>query len=148
MATFLVVDDDPYMLETASVMLELAGHEVLRAGSGEAALKLCAEPNRAIHLVLTDIEMPLMNGPELAARLYSLIPHVAIVFMTAHCGQAPVQGMPVGGMPVPGKDVFGGHCIIRKPFTAAELRKHMETVLPYAAARQSVQLDYLQPLIS
>jgi CheY-like chemotaxis protein len=115
MATLLIVDDDPFILETASMMLELAGYEVLRAESGQAALRLCAEVHGPIHLLLTDIEMPLMNGPELAARLFNLIPHIAIVFMTAHHGQ----------LRMPGQDAFGGYGIIRKPFTAAQLRQEM-----------------------
>jgi two-component system cell cycle sensor histidine kinase/response regulator CckA len=115
MATLLIVDDDPFILETASMMLELAGYEILRADSGHAALRLCAEPHDPIDLLLTDIEMPLMNGPELAARLFKLIPHLAIVFMTAHHGQ----------LRLPNQNAFGGYGIIRKPFTAAQLRQEM-----------------------
>ena len=119
MATLLIVDDDPFILETASMMLELAGYDILRANSGQAALKLCAGAQGPIHLLLTDIEMPLINGFELAARLFNLMPRIAIVFMTAHHGL----------LRMPNQDAFGGYGMIRKPFTAAELRQEVSTHL-------------------
>lgn len=119
MSTLLVVDDDSEMLEAASMMLEFAGYDVLTAGSGYAALKLCEEHSE-IDLVLTDIDMPEMNGMELADRLSGLTRHVAIVLMTAHPVETPHARATRSSRE---------YRILRKPFGAAELREQMAYAL-------------------
>jgi CheY-like chemotaxis protein len=63
----LVVDDDPDARELVSLVLEQAGAEVTRAGDGLTALRVASE--RQPDLVITDIEMPRMDGVELARQL-------------------------------------------------------------------------------
>jgi CheY-like chemotaxis protein len=63
----LVVDDDPDALELFSLVLEQAGAEVTRADNGLTALQVVSE--RHPDLVITDIEMPRMNGVELTRQL-------------------------------------------------------------------------------
>ncbi|MBZ5726680.1 MAG: response regulator [Acidobacteriia bacterium] len=117
--TLLVVDDDSEMRETASMMLECAGYDVLTAGSGKAALRLCEEHSE-IDLVLTDFDMPMMNGLELANRLSGLTRPIAIVLMTAH---------PVETLRTPDTHSSREFRILRKPFTSAELREEMAHAL-------------------
>jgi two-component system chemotaxis response regulator CheY len=63
----LVVDDDPDARELFSLVLEQAGAEVTRAGDGLTALRVVSE--RQPDLVITDIEMPRMDGVELTRQL-------------------------------------------------------------------------------
>jgi CheY-like chemotaxis protein len=63
----LIVDDDPDARELFSMVLEQAGAEVTRAGDGLSALKVASE--RQPDLVITDIEMPRMDGVELTRQL-------------------------------------------------------------------------------
>jgi len=78
----LVVDDLPLVLNVVTRMLHLHGYNVLPAANGWAALRICyAEPG-PIHLLLTDIDMPDMDGLELARCLRSHRPEVPVLFMT------------------------------------------------------------------
>src|SRR6185437_10609332 len=70
MATVLIVDDDPDVLDALSAVIASAGHVVERAGSGLAALDIL-DLDRSLELLLTDVIMPGLNGLNLArmARL-------------------------------------------------------------------------------
>jgi signal transduction histidine kinase/ActR/RegA family two-component response regulator len=66
-ATILVVDDEPLLRHAFTRVLERAGHRVLRAEHGRAALELLR--NERVDLVITDVTMPVMDGVEFAAVL-------------------------------------------------------------------------------
>ncbi|HEB83670.1 MAG TPA: response regulator [Bacteroidetes bacterium] len=66
--TVLLVDDDPNILETSGMMLSALGYTVLKAISGQEALKLWQESDQ-VDIVLTDLTMPDMDGREVLARL-------------------------------------------------------------------------------
>jgi DNA-binding NtrC family response regulator len=83
MHTILVVDDEPGVRSLARDTLELSGYSVLDAGDGEEALRLeeqCAEP---IHLLLTDIVMPGLTGPQLAEKFIMRRPQARLLYMSA-----------------------------------------------------------------
>jgi CheY-like chemotaxis protein len=82
MANVLVVDDEPSLLRLVIMILKENGHTVLSASSGVEALMLYSSYRSEIHLVLTDVQMPGMNGIELARRLRALNPSVKIVLMS------------------------------------------------------------------
>jgi CheY-like chemotaxis protein len=82
MANVLVVDDEPSLLRLVIMILKENGHTVLSASSGVEALMLYSSYQSEVHLVLTDIQMPGMNGIELARRLRALNPSVKIVLMS------------------------------------------------------------------
>src|SRR5215208_1189379 len=69
MPTVLVVDDDDSVREYMARVLEDQGYRVLLASNGLEALHLVARHSPAIHLVVSDVLMPIMSGPELAACL-------------------------------------------------------------------------------
>jgi len=102
MATILVADDEPLMLELVSMILERAGYQVVRASNGLEALLLYESYAARIDLVLTDIEMPQMNGVEMARRILTTHPGSKVVFMT---------GGPPGEIALP-----EGCPLVRKPF--------------------------------
>jgi two-component system, cell cycle sensor histidine kinase and response regulator CckA len=82
--TILVVDDDPNVLSLAVDILETARYTVLSTTDSRHALRLVRTHAKPIHLLLTDVTMPLMNGLQLAAEVQALRPEVKIVFMSAY----------------------------------------------------------------
>jgi len=67
-ADLLVVDDDPDLAESLAALLEAEGHEVRTARNGQEGLELVAQ--RQPDLVLLDVEMPFLNGPEMSYRMF------------------------------------------------------------------------------
>ena len=78
--TILIVDDEPLILETMGMMLELDGHTVEVASDGEAALKKLAIHN--FDIVFTDFTMPKMSGNLLAIAIKKKTPQQIIVMVT------------------------------------------------------------------
>jgi signal transduction histidine kinase len=78
----LVVDDEPDVRSIVGDMLELEGHHVLLASSADEALALVAEA--APDVLLTDVLMPGMRGPELARAVVERHPDVRVVLMSSH----------------------------------------------------------------
>ena len=82
--TILVVEDQPATAQITRILLESWGYHVLEAHSAEEALSIFAKDGHAIHLVLTDVIMPGMNGAELAAALLQIRADLRIVFMSGY----------------------------------------------------------------
>lgn len=80
--TILVVEDEEVILSLAQRILEEYGYEVLIAQSPGDALILVERRSEPIHLLLTDVVMPVMNGRELALRLEGLRPGIKTLFMS------------------------------------------------------------------
>ncbi|MEO5939770.1 MAG: response regulator [Candidatus Limnocylindrales bacterium] len=121
----LVVDDEPVVRAFVARALTLAGMEVAVAASGREALRLVAEDRVRPAVLVTDIEMPLMTGVELAARLLALRPALRIVMMTGD----PERAAAARGHP----SIVDR--VLMKPMRAAEL---VEAVRP-AAERAPVR---------
>ncbi|KYG98453.1 response regulator [Bradyrhizobium sp. DOA1] len=100
--TVLVVDDDPAVLDVVVDMLEELGCEVLSAQGGADALDRL-EHNEKISILITDINMPGMDGHELAERARRVRPELKVLQLS---GREPRRG----GLPM-----------IRKPFSFEEL---------------------------
>jgi two-component system cell cycle sensor histidine kinase/response regulator CckA len=81
-ATVLVVDDDPNMLEVVREILEAQGHRVLKAISGEEALRVAEAHPGPIALLVADVVMPGLSGPEVAGRLRATRPGTKVLFMS------------------------------------------------------------------
>lgn len=79
--TILVVDDDTALRELIEVILARAGYRVLAAPDGGAALKI-ARTVAAVDLLITDLEMPGIDGSELASRFYAIHPSTPVLFIT------------------------------------------------------------------
>ncbi len=80
----LVVDDDPGVREVASKVLARAGYHVLQAGEGAEALRVARAHDGPLHLLLTDVVMPGMNGRELAERISEERPETRLLYMSAY----------------------------------------------------------------
>ena len=82
--TVLIVEDEGAVRELASEFMKSAGYTVLAAQDGEEALALVARSEEQIQILLTDVVMPNMRGPELAKRLKALHPDLKVVYMSGY----------------------------------------------------------------
>jgi len=109
--TILLVEDDEDVRMAVSDMLKIAGYTVQEACDGMEALQSLQTISPPPSLVLTDVMMPRMTGPQLAKQIYALMPAVQILYMSGYTDSILE---PVGGRPL---------AFIRKPFTAKELTR-------------------------
>jgi two-component system cell cycle sensor histidine kinase/response regulator CckA len=112
-ATLLLVDDEPAMRSTLRRLLKHSGYGVREAADGIEALDVWREHRQEIALVIADVRMPNMGGPELFARLRAERPDVRLVLMTADDD---------------GRASHSGH-VLRKPFSVEQLVGLVERVL-------------------
>ena len=80
----LVVEDEDEVRRFVHYMLRSAGYIVVEALDPAAALAICGKPDEVIDLVLTDVVMPNISGPELAERLRAMRPDLKILFMSGY----------------------------------------------------------------
>ena len=114
-ARILIVDDDPDVLEiTCRFLREFASYEVLSALGPVRALEII-KSRPSIDLVIADIEMPEMRGPELLQKVRQISPGTASMLISGFVSDP--ENLPLG---VP---------FLQKPFTFAELQSKVEEVL-------------------
>lgn len=106
----LVVEDDPRVLASTTAALAELGHRPIDCGDPLRALGLI-EADGDIDLIVTDVLMPRLTGPELVAQITARHPAMSVLFVTGYAGDAG------------GAEEFGGHNVLRKPFTIAALER-------------------------
>jgi CheY-like chemotaxis protein len=109
--TVLVVENDEAVLRYTRKILESYGYKVLHAIDGEAALSVANETRYAFQVLLTDIIMPGINGPELAKKLRAMHPSCRTLFMSGYGDSVVLQHGVAGDVPN----------MIQKPFTPKDL---------------------------
>ncbi|HNT37082.1 MAG TPA: response regulator, partial [bacterium] len=82
--TILLVEDEPAILNLAQMMIERWGYRVLAASTPTEAMQLAQEHAGGIHLLITDVIMPEMNGRDLARSLHSSQPEIRTLFMSGY----------------------------------------------------------------
>ena len=82
--TILLVEDEPAILEVTRIMLDSFGYSVLAASTPSEAIQLAEVHAGTIHLLVTDVVMPEMNGKELATSLQSIYPDLKCLFMSGY----------------------------------------------------------------
>ncbi|MBR9985543.1 MAG: PAS domain S-box protein [Desulfosarcina sp.] len=82
--TILIVEDEPMILDITTKMLEHQGYTVQAAATPGEAIRLAREHAGEIHLLMTDVVMPEMNGRDLAKNLLSLYPNLKRLFMSGY----------------------------------------------------------------
>jgi len=117
--TLLVVEDQDALRHVATRTLEAAGYKVLAAANGEEALLVAAQHGGDIHLLLTDVIMPGMNGRMLAQELKKARPTLEILYMSGYTDSA------LGKRGV----LDRGMHFLAKPFVAVDLARKVKTVL-------------------
>jgi CheY-like chemotaxis protein len=82
--TVLVVEDEPALLKMDRVILEKLGYSVLTAGTPGDALNVVEEQGSEIHLLITDVVMPGMNGRALVERVHAQYPDLRVLYMSGY----------------------------------------------------------------
>ena len=117
--TILLVEDEPAILKMIRIMLEQHGYAVLTASSPTAALSLAENHSDGIHLVLTDVVMPEMNGRDLAEKLTSRYPDLKVLFMSGYTADTIAhQGV-----------LDNGIAFIQKPFSIQDMIQKIRHLL-------------------
>ena len=117
--TILLVEDDLPILGIAAAVLKSFGYSVLTANAPGKAIRLAEEYAGEIHLLVTDVIMPKMNGRDLAKNLLSLYPHLKRLFMSGYAADVIAQR----GM------LDEGVNFIQKPFSMQKLATKVREVL-------------------
>ncbi len=86
--TILLVEDEDAVRSFAARALRLRGYEVLEASGGEEALDIVRAHKDTIHLLVTDVVMPNMDGPTLVRAVKKLRPDMAVIFMSGYAEEA------------------------------------------------------------
>ena len=116
--TILLAEDSESLREMARQYLESIGYTVLEANSGTQALQVAKDFKGRVDLLLTDIIMPEMGGPELADRIVSLRPEVKVIFTSGYTGDMIARRAPLD--PV---------AFIQKPYRPKALARKIREVL-------------------
>jgi PAS domain S-box-containing protein len=117
--TILLVEDEPTLRSLTRRVLSSAGYTVVDAGSGEEALAVLATHTEHVHLMLTDVVMPGMNGRDLAVRVAALRPGIKVLYASGYTDDAIFRH---------GVLDDGSH-FISKPYAPAELRRKVRETL-------------------
>ena len=118
-ANVLVVDDDVDVRSTTALLLRRMGYGVTTAGSAAEALNLL-DTNQDIELLLSDVVMPQVTGPDLARQARAKHPDLPVVFFSGYADPEAIAGaIPLARL-------------LRKPFRPTELAKLIETALAEA----------------
>ncbi len=117
--TILLAEDEPAILKLTTVMLERQGYTVLAASTPGEAIRLAEEHTGKIHLLMTDVVMPEMNGRELAKKLLRLYPDIRRLFMSGYTANVIAHR----GVVDEGVD------FIQKPFAMQDLAAKVREVL-------------------
>jgi hypothetical protein len=117
--TILLVEDERSVRAFVKMTLRRFGYQVIEADTAEAALTLFGGIDTPIHVLLTDIVLPQMDGRELAVRVKRDRPHIRVLFMSGYASPLSTsEGLLEPGMP-----------LIEKPFTAHALLTRMRQLL-------------------
>ena len=117
--TILVVDDETAILTVTRRTLESFGYQVLEAQNGADAVAIYAEKKREIAVVLTDMMMPIMDGPSLIRALRRINPSIKIVRASGFFSNVRANG-------APDEDV---EHVLTKPYSAEALLQTLRAIL-------------------
>jgi len=131
--TILVVDDDPYVLDSTAILLEQSGYRILKHDSAASALRGFRETRP--DMVLTDIKMPQVSGVELLGSIHIIDPQMPVVLMTAYAElDVAVNAIKKGAFD-----------FITKPFDADYLIHTVDKAVKYAGLIR-MEKDYKKTL--
>ena len=117
--TILLVEDAQPLRELARELLEENGYKVLEAGNGADAISLADKCQEPIHLLLTDVVMPGMDGQKLAEEINRIRPEIKIMYMSGYTDESIVH-----------RGVLDSELVLlQKPFTRESLTRKVRQAL-------------------
>lgn len=119
--TILIFDDEELVIDTLEAILNRQGYRVLRATVEEEAMAHVRREGATIDLLLTDVVMPGLSGPEFAERMRDLQPEMRVIFMSGYSTRTTEI------------DADGSAEFIQKPVGRVELLRHVRAVLDRVA---------------
>jgi len=120
--TILVVEDDEPILSLSKMILENLGYTVLAVQTPTQAIRLAKEHPGDIHLLITDVVMPKMNGRELAEQLTAIRPNLKCLYMSGYTADVIAhRGI-----------LYEGVNFIQKPFGSDDLAARVRQVLEHS----------------
>ncbi len=117
--TILVVEDDPGVRRVTSRLLKNQGYIVLIAESGEQALEIAENHSGSVDLLLTDVVMPGLQGPELASSLLRLYPGATVLFVSGYTDPERFVDL----------NLNERRAFLQKPFTRETLEREVSALL-------------------
>jgi two-component system cell cycle sensor histidine kinase/response regulator CckA len=115
--TVLLIDDEQSVRSIVLKILRRAKYNVIEAENGDAALKVAADHDGKIDIVITDMYMPGMRGPEVVTALSKIRPGLRALFMSGYADQDARTAVPEGAN------------FLHKPFSGQDLTAAVEAVL-------------------
>ena len=126
--TILLAEDDDDVRETTRQILENLGYKVFAARNGSEAFELFLEVQSLVDLVFLDVIMPVLNGPEAAARISAIKPDLAFIFATGYDTESHLRNL----------RSTEKTAILRKPFDARQLANKLREVLDHKETTRGV----------
>ena len=117
--TILLVEDEESVLELTGRLLRMHGYCVLSASDGTSALRICREHGAPIHLLITDVVMPVLGGLKLAQQIVDMRPDIKVLFMSGYSDEAILH---TGSLKP-------HTAFLHKPFAASSLTDKVREVL-------------------
>ena len=117
--TILLVDDEKMVVETAKKMLEKLGYRVTTAASGKEALSTYASRPDMFDMVILDMVMPTMGGPQTFEQLKQINAHIKVLLSSGYSINEQVKNLLS----------LGCNGFIQKPFTVHELSQKVDSIL-------------------
>ena len=123
--TILVVEDEPFLRQILAEFLEASGYTTFQAKEADEALEIARRHPFPIHLLLTDVTLPEISGPQLFARLADVRPEMRVLYMSGNDGES----------------IGAAAAFLSKPFTHDSLKQAVREVLDSARfARHGVEI--------
>jgi PAS domain S-box-containing protein len=117
--TVLLLEDEEGLRRLARDVLRKEGYTVLETSGWQSALEIAGQHPGTIHMVLTDVVMPGMGGPEVASRVSALRPGIKVLYMSGYTGNAAAhRGL-----------LEASVALLQKPFTPGDLARRVRQVL-------------------
>jgi two-component system, cell cycle sensor histidine kinase and response regulator CckA len=121
--TILLVEDEEAVLELARSLLRRQGYRVFAAQDGASAIQICRQHEGPIHLLVTDVVMPIIGGCELARQVRAMRPEIKILFMSGYSEDAILhKGL-----------LESSASFLHKPFSTTSLTDKVREVLDLAS---------------
>jgi PAS domain S-box-containing protein len=120
----LLVEDDEIVRKLVAEMVAQQGYTVTTASNPGQAVELCKAPGASFDVMISDVVMPQMNGPQLAELLAPILPEMSVIFVSGYPSDAIVSR---GGAAIDG--------FLQKPFSASQLAEKLREVLDAPVVR-------------